>query len=200
VPIVSRTSTTTLDEVGTALVRAAGDLLAREGATALTVRAIASAAGTSTMNVYSRFGGKDGVVEQLWLRGFDLLAEAMSEAGTTDDPIEDLRRCGLAYRRFALDHTTLYNVMFTRAVPDFEPGEHARERGLRTLEELARKLERAMDAGLLRRIDPDHAAAMVWATCHGAVSLELTHAGATTIDWEHVFADTTEAVVKGLAT
>ena len=196
---MSRTTATTLDEVGTALVTAAGNLLASEGAQGLTVRAIAAAAGTSTMNVYSRFGGKDGVVEQLWLQGFDLLAEAMSAAGTSADPLDDLRRCGRAYRHFALEHTTLYNVMFTGAVPDFEPGEHARERGLRTLEELAHKLERAMDAGLLRRSDPDHAAAMVWATCHGAVSLELTHAGDTSIDWERVFADATEAVVTGLA-
>lgn len=47
-----------LDSVGSTLLKAAGDLLAAEGPGALTVRRIAHAAGVSTMNVYSRFGGK----------------------------------------------------------------------------------------------------------------------------------------------
>ena len=196
---MSRATVTPLDEVGQALVSAAGDLLAQEGAGALTVRAIASAAGTSTMNVYSRFGGKDGVVEHLWLQGFDLLAEAMEGSGTTDDPLADLQRCGQAYRRFALEHSTLYTVMFTGVVPDFEPSDSAKMHGLRTLSLLAQRLRRAMDAGLLRQGDADHLAAVVWSTCHGVMSLELTHAERTGIDWSQVFTDATGAVLKGLA-
>ena len=42
----------------------------REGPGALTVRRIAAAAGMSTMNVYSRFGGKDGVLDELFVDGF----------------------------------------------------------------------------------------------------------------------------------
>ena len=96
-----------LDNVGNALLKAADTLLASEGASALTVRRIATEAGMSTMNVYSRFGGKDGVVEHLFLQGFALLAEAMNEVPETDDPMLDLSICGAAYRRFALDHATL---------------------------------------------------------------------------------------------
>ncbi|MEI7547689.1 MAG: TetR/AcrR family transcriptional regulator, partial [Actinomycetota bacterium] len=169
---MSRATVTTLDEVGQALVQAASDLLASDGADALTVRAIAAAAGASTMNVYSRFGGKDGVVEQLYLKGFELLAEGMRGAGTTADPLADLHRCGQAYRRFALQHSTLYAVMFSRAVPDYEPTDSAKAFGMRTLDDLADRLQRAMDAGLLRPIDADHAAAIVWSTCHGVMSLE----------------------------
>lgn len=196
---MSRATVTTLDEVGQALLTAANDLLTSDGATALTVRAMAAAAGTSTMNIYSRFGGKDGVVEQLWLQGFDLLAEAMAAAGISDDPLADLARCGQAYRTFALQHSTLYAVMFSRAVPDFEPSDHASERAMHTLDALAQRLARAMDAGALRRIDPAHAAAIVWATCHGVMSLELTHDAKTGIDWERVFADACANVIKGLA-
>ena len=60
-----------------ALLAAAHDLLATEGAGALTVRRIAAAAGMSTMNVYSRFGGKDGVLDELFVDGFRRLAETM---------------------------------------------------------------------------------------------------------------------------
>ena len=68
-----------LDSVGSTLLKAASDLLATEGPGALTVRRIANAAGVSTMNVYSRFGGKDGVVEQLFIEGFTRLGAGMSD-------------------------------------------------------------------------------------------------------------------------
>lgn len=188
-----------LDDVGNALMRAADQLLASEGASALTVRRIAAEAGVSTMNVYSRFGGKDGVVEQLFVHGFELLAKGMRDVGDTDDPLADLARCGQAYRRFALEHATLYAVMFERVVADYEPSPPALAAALGTLELLAARLQRAMDFGLLRRIDAIHAAAIVWSTCHGVISLQLKHVASTPVDWQQVFADATEAVVRGLA-
>ena len=60
-------------------------------------------------------------------------------------------------------------------------------------------IKRAMDAGLVRRMDATHAAAIVWSTCHGVISLQLKHDGITPVDWQQVFADATEAVVSGLA-
>jgi AcrR family transcriptional regulator len=196
---VSAAVTSRLDEVGTALLQAADRLLAGGGPSALTVRRIAAEAGMSTMNVYSRFGGKDGVVEQLFVQGFELLAEGMREVGVSDDPLADLARCGEAYRRFATQHATLYSVMFERVVPDFEPTAAASAVALGTLELLAARLQRAMDAGLLRRIDAIHAAAIVWSTCHGVISLQLRHVGDTPVDWPRVFADATSAVMRGLA-
>ncbi|MDO8363748.1 MAG: TetR/AcrR family transcriptional regulator [Actinomycetota bacterium] len=196
---MSATTVSRLDEVGTTLLRAAAGLLAQQGPGALTVRGIATAAGMSTMNVYSRFGGKDGVVEQLFLQGFTLLGDAMQAAGTSDDPLADLQRCGQAYRRFATEHDTLYAVMFEGVVADFEPSEQALAEAMGTLDQLAKRLERAMDLGLLRRIPPMHAAAIVWSTVHGVVSLELKHQHDTLVDWQQVFDDATAAVLKGLA-
>ncbi len=68
------------DEQGIAILEAASKLLSEEGAGALTVRRIATEAGCSTMGLYSRFGGKDGVVDQLYVQGFDQLCDAMSAA------------------------------------------------------------------------------------------------------------------------
>ena len=188
-----------LDDVGTALLRAADHLLATEGPAALTVRRIATDAGVSTMNVYSRFGGKDGVVEQLFMQGFQLLAGYMNEVGTTADPLADLRGCGQAYRRFATEHETLYSVMFERVVADYVPSAEALAIAKHTLELLAARIERAMDAGIIRRMDAVHAAAIVWSTCHGAVSLQVKHVADEPVDWSAVFDDATEAVVRGLA-
>ena len=43
------------------------------------MRRIAAAAGMSTMNVYSRFGGKDGVLDELFIDGFRRLGDEMGE-------------------------------------------------------------------------------------------------------------------------
>lgn len=195
---VTNASATVLDEVGITLLAAASNLLATEGAGALTVRRMAADAGMSTMNVYSRFGGKNGVVEHLFLRGFELLASGMNAIDRTDDPLADLQACGRSYRRFALDHPTLYSVMFERVVPDYEPSPAALASGLATLQQLADRLQRCMDAGVIRPAPALHAAAMVWATCHGAVSLELKQKLAVAVDWEAVFLDATDAVIRGL--
>ena len=74
---VGTTTLRSIDQTGRALLTAAHDLLANEGPTALTVRRIAAAAGVSTMNVYSRFGGKDGVLDELFAEGFRRLGERM---------------------------------------------------------------------------------------------------------------------------
>ena len=159
------------------------------------------------MNVYSRFGSKDGVVEQLFLKGFELLGQGMSDVEESADPLADLTTCGLSYRRFAIEHPTLYAVMFNRVVPDFVPSPPAQEFAMGTLDLLAQRLQRAMDAGVLRPADAHHVAAIVWSTCHGVVSLELSSRGfsdefannsLTDIDWQQVFTDATHAVVLGL--
>jgi AcrR family transcriptional regulator len=188
-----------LDSVGSMLLEAASDLLAAEGPGALTVRRIANAAGVSTMNVYSRFGGKDGVVEHLFIEGFRKLASCMNSAGLTDDPIADLAACGTGYRQFATDNPTLYSVMFDRVVPDYVPTVDAQVIAVATLELLAGRVERAMRAGALRPADPLQTAALVWATCHGVVSLESKPVESTTINWPEVYERAMNMVVQGLA-
>ena len=181
------------------LLRAAETILAAEGPNALTVRHMAATAGVSTMNVYSRFGGKDVVVEHLYVEGFTRLAAAVEHAGRTDDPLADLRRAGTAYRRFALDHPTYYSIMFERAVPDFEPSESAAGVASATLAQLGALLERAMEAGVITRHDTMHAAAAVWATCHGLVSLELKSGAPPSIDWDEVYRIACDAMIDGFA-
>ena len=155
------------------LLAAASRLLASEGPEALTVRRIAAEAGCSTMGVYSRFGGKDGIVEALFVEGFQGLAAAMDAVPSTDDVMADLLACGVAYRRFALAHPTSYTVMFERAVPGYEPSEAAGTIALGTFERLVRRVERAVAAGCLEDGDTIETTMRVWALSHGWVSLEI---------------------------
>ncbi len=89
--------------------------------------------------------------------------------------------------------------MFDRVVPDYVPSVEAHKLAGSTLEQLARRLERAMEAGGLRQADPLATAALVWATCHGVVSLELKHVGPTAIVWPDVYNNAMDMIVSGLS-
>ncbi len=186
-------------ETRDALLAAAHDLLAREGPAALSVRRIAAAAGVSTMNVYSRFGGKDGVIEELFVDGFARLGAAMGHDCSADDPLADLRNCGAGYRRFAREHPTYYSLMFDRAVPDFEPSDSAHAAAFAALDHLVETVRRAMEQGILAPADPLEVAVGVWACEHGLVSLEMRMATDLDFDWDAIGHRTIDALLAGLA-
>lgn len=146
---------------------AALTVLDRDGASGLTVRAVAAEAGCSTTGVYTYFGGKHGLVEAIYVEGFHSFGEAI--AASYDDG--DLLGAGRAYRRWALDHPTHYMVMFGRAVPDFEPGEAAAATSQATFQDL---VDAVAAAGAP---DPTGTAYRLFATVHGYVMLELVGMG-----------------------
>jgi len=188
------------DDTRRALLDAAHDLLATEGPGSLTVRRIAAAAGMSTMNVYSRFGGKDGVLDELFTDGFRRLGEAMGGDPDGDDPLADLYRCSRTYRRFARENPTYYSLMFDRVVPDFTPSDAAQAVALATLQQVQRRVERAIAAGAIRDGDSFSIACALWACEHGLVSLEArTSEGQHAVfDWDRVYSLTTDALIRGL--
>lgn len=162
----------TRDEQGQRILEAASELLSEEGASALSVRRIASAAGCSTMGLYSRFGGKDGVVDELFAEGFERLIAAMRTNPSTDDPLVDLRRCATCYRDTAVANATHYMVMFGGAVPGFVPSDASHDLAHEAFAGLVTKVARCTDAGLFSG-SPDGIAEILWGSIHGLVMLEL---------------------------
>ncbi len=157
-----------------ALLAAASRLLAEEGPEALTVRRIAAEAGVSTMGVYSRFGGKDGVLDALFREGFERLLAELGEQPPGADPVADLAAACRAYRRFAVAHATHYALMFQGAVPGFEPTDESRAVALASYQVLVDRVRRGLAAGVFAPVaSAERLAYAVWATCHGAVTLEL---------------------------
>jgi AcrR family transcriptional regulator len=187
------------DPVRQSLLDAAGEVLARDGASALTVRRIAAEAGTSTMGVYSRFGGKDGVVDALLRDGFLALRAVMDESPPTDDPLADLFACSERYRRFALANPTRYEVMFETALPGFEPTDDSMAVAASTFAELVSRVQRCIDAGVLGGARAEEVALSVWATLHGLVSLELIGKQPPQLVDDDPYARTLGALVRGFA-
>jgi AcrR family transcriptional regulator len=160
-----------------ALLDAAAELLEEEGPEALSVRRIAAAAGVAPMGVYNHFSSKSGIIEALFVQGFERLRQAMVTLGEIDDPLEALNEGGRRYRALALAHPMAYRLMFLRAVPGFEPSDEAKAVAEGAFDGLVTTVRRAMHAGLIADGDPAVISQMIWAGVHGWVSLELSGIG-----------------------
>jgi AcrR family transcriptional regulator len=159
------------------LIAAGLGVLDADGPAELTVRRIAEVAGSSTMGVYTKFGGRAGVLEAIYRRGFDLLRVALGAVPEAGDPLGHIVDLALAYRRFALANGALYAFMFERPVPDFDPGPGLRREALdTTFGLLVAAVRQAMARGALPDVDAVRTSYLVWCVVHGMVSLELTHA------------------------
>src|SRR3954462_163143 len=153
------------------LLEAALQLLEERGPGALRVRDLAEAVGKSTMGVYTHFGSKQGLLEQLYLHGFSRLEDRLEGVASDGNARQELLAFALAYRDFALDNEALYGLMFERATPDFIPSDDSRLAGLTTFEMLAERIaDWQPDLA-----DPAPNAHLVWAAMHGLVSIELMH-------------------------
>lgn len=147
-------------------------ILQRQGAGALTVRSVAAAAGCSTTGVYTWFGGKNGLVEAIFIDGFETFATALRDARGSAPPGQPLAALAAAYRRWAISHPTQYMVMFGRAVPDYRPSEHALAVAMATFDDLVAATATTM-ATVAFAGSPAEIAHHLWAGIHGYVSLEL---------------------------
>jgi AcrR family transcriptional regulator len=156
-----------------ALLDAAAELLEQAGPEALSVRRIATAAGVAPMGVYNHFESKNGIIEALFVQGFERLSEAMAGLSEITDPAEALREGGRRYRALALAHPMMYQVMFLRAVSGFEPSEAALETAANAFGGLAAVVQRAMADGIIAAAPPTDTAQVIWSAIHGWVSLEL---------------------------
>jgi AcrR family transcriptional regulator len=160
-----------------ALLDAAAEILEAEGPEALSVRRIAAAAGVAPMGVYNHFESKSGIVEALFVEGFERLADELSTVADIWDPYEALREGGRRYRALALANPMRYQLMFLRAVPGFEPSDQALEIATSAFSALVAAVQRAMDAGVIAQGTPEDTAHVIWASIHGWMALELMGIG-----------------------
>src|SRR5687767_13701810 len=106
-----------------ALLGAAERIIAEHGPDAASVRAVADLAGTTTRAVYSVFGSKEGLLEALATRLFEVLNDVIDTVPVINEPAVDLPVVRLqALSLTALEHPSLYRLVFLRVVPDLDLG------------------------------------------------------------------------------
>lgn len=168
------------DALTSRLVQEAAKVIARDGVEVLSLRAVATAAGTSTNAIYTLFGSKAQLVEAVLAEAEHSFGEAQHSAPTSKDVLADLAALGRAYRTWALEHPSLYAVMFGGRVP-FGPDERSTPsptaeepaEAVSTILPLTRVVDRAMAAGVMSGSSVEELVLSIWAAVHGFVSIEL---------------------------
>ena len=163
-----------------AILSAAIPLLRKGGPEALTMRAVARAAGVSPMAPYRHFADRAALVAAVADDGFKRLQDRLREAAASpartlgipeQTPRAGLQAVALAYVEFALEHPDEYRVMFgseMAADPKIAPA--SRNEVFAFLREGIARLQREK---LVRAGDPQTMALTAWALVHGLVMLAL---------------------------
>ncbi|WP_277212760.1 TetR/AcrR family transcriptional regulator [Isoptericola croceus] len=157
------------DALRTRLLEVASEAVATGGESAVTVRTVAAAAGTSASAVYALFGSRDDLVAAVSAEGFRRFAAHLAAVPPTEDALADLRALGLAYRTSALADPHFYRVMFDRAVRPSAAAPPALEQP--TFRVLRDAVARLMPGAPDERVEA--AAVGLWGLVHGLVSLEI---------------------------
>lgn len=152
----------------TALVENAARLIALDGPSGLTLRRLADEVGSSTMAVYTYFGGMGNLLQAVRKEGFDRFRVYLTAVRPSEDPVADLARLAWAYHDNAVANPHLYRAMFMAAEPASEAV------GDDTFEVLVEFLTRCVTAERFSPAEPRFLALQTWSAVHGVMSLNLS--------------------------
>jgi AcrR family transcriptional regulator len=148
---------------------AAQRLYSKGGERALTMRAVAKAAGTNTPSVYRRFQDRDDILRALLQR---TRLEIASELDAASSPQQACER----YLDFALTHSHEYEL-FYRHDYELQHSKGAKRAGVKLQGQPARDAMRRKLAAYLGGKPGDHEALLMslWMQAHGAAMLLISN-------------------------
>lgn len=153
------------------LINAGLTLLARDGATGLTLRKCAALAGVSHAAPAHHFEGLPGLLDAIAARGFDMFADVMEAhaARAPDEPRARLEAICLGYFDFARANPALYDLMFRQIWSLAGSSDQLLQSGARAYSVLADTC-----APFVRpEAEPGIVETQVWSLIHGYASLVL---------------------------
>jgi AcrR family transcriptional regulator len=214
-PNVPRTTAkpqdTQRNDVREALLSAAMKLAAESRDLSFSLRQLAEAADTSTMSIYTQFGNREGLNRALSARAFGLFADELKRA-TADidrkDVVPLLQRMAQAYRKFAQDHPSGFDLLFGDinsfdTVPplsnQYEGLPSPSENGYVVYGLYYSAFETGVAQGVFRNDAPVRLVMdSFWAQLHGLVALERLGYVRSPQEAEDRFAYGIEAILRGL--
>lgn len=154
------------DDLRRRLLDVSSEAISSGGAQGLSLRVVASRAGTTTAAIYTLFGSRDHLIKAVIAEGLARFAAHLDAVAHTADPGVDLLALGVAYRDSALDDPHFYRVLFGPGITadPIEPEEHATFDALR---QAVRRLTGGPEADITEHTY------QLWSVVHGLVDLEL---------------------------
>jgi AcrR family transcriptional regulator len=192
-------------EVKRRILDAARELLLAAGVDGFSMRKLGAKIGYTATGIYHHFPDKRAVLTALLDADFKAFRAGLGRIGRVDDPIERLRKMGLAYVEFAAEHRDHYRLMFmTSSLPCADESRIARGD---PAEDAYAFLRQAVAEGLAARRfrpefrDADELAQVIWAGVHGLVSLHIAKGNDDWVPWKALrpaFRKMNDALIRGV--
>ncbi len=153
------------------ILAAASQLFLSGGINALSVRAISKEANLSTIGIYSYFNGKQGILDALYIEGFNMVLAATDVNIDKNDPKSSAMNAAKGYLQTALNHQAHYRLIFGASDASYQPSEEARN----VSEKAFIRITKIVGALLPEQASIEQrqqAALQVWSLVHGYLSLK----------------------------
>jgi len=169
---------------------AASQLFLNGGVSALSVRAIAREAQLSTIGIYSYFKGKQGILDALYIEGFEYALAATTVPLDKNDPKGVVVAATKCYVNMARTYQGHYRLIFGEMHESYQPSEAARKASENAFLHLIKVIELLLPAEASFE-KKQQAALEIWALVHGYIGLQQ-HAIADVIEtdrWDSLIID-----------
>jgi AcrR family transcriptional regulator len=100
---------------------AAWRLSDRDGIAGLSLRELAREVGMQAPSLYTYFDSKAAIYDAMFAAGYRELDAALGDLEVAGDPVDVLTRAIEGYLAFCRANVPRYQLLFTRALPDWEP-------------------------------------------------------------------------------
>jgi len=141
------------------------------GLPALSVRAISKEAGLSTIGIYSYFQGKQGILDELYIEGFNKVYDAVNIDDTSLSPKQTVLAATKKYLDVAQNYQAHYQLIFGKSETGYAPSPEAKKAGIRAFTRMTELVATLLPADTeLSNIQ--RSALDIWAITHGYAGLQ----------------------------
>ena len=170
------------------------------GVDGVTMRAVAAAAGVTTMATYKHFQNRDALLHAATTAEYPRIAGYFARANARTE-VPGMRGM-LGYLNYALDHPHIFRYMFSSHRADAFVFPHdLKESKSPTFNILLGVVSELMERQVIRSDDVAETALSIWAHAHGLITLYLSgRIAAPRVTFQKLYMRSLDRLVRGLAT
>jgi AcrR family transcriptional regulator len=187
------------------ILKAARDIVLRDGFAALTMRKIADAIEYAPGTLYLYFESRDEIAKQLCIQGYQELLDFLQPVAAIADARDRLIAIAESYVCFGMTHAATYRLIFmedpkiTSAALAEVPIDASDGPGIQAFQLLVRVFDDLKtNHGLVMEADSAQFAQLLWTSLHGIVSLKLTCSNFLATSAEELVKTMTHTFLAGL--
>jgi AcrR family transcriptional regulator len=161
------------EEVRASILRAAWEMVAKEGWQALSIRKIADAIEYSVPVIYDHFQNKEAILLEFTKQGFQCLGDELLKARDRyETPDQQLQAMAYAYWDFAFTNKAYYQLMYGLGMPSCETVKQISEMSTFT-ELILEPIRKLIASSKHAAADPYLKLHTFWSMLHGLISIAM---------------------------